>query len=145
MVRPIVAVRVINPRNGEIEEIYALLDSGADRDYLSERVAHKLGLETKRTSINLVTIEEASSKMREVADIEIESIDGNYRAEVEGVLVGKFPEATKDIPPAKRDLAGHDHLEGIEFIDIEAKVEAIISIAHADAWTGSEIRRGRIN
>ena len=102
MVRPIVAVRVINPRNGEIEEIYALLDSGADRDYLSERVAHKLGLETKKTSINLVTIEEASSKMREIADIEIESIDGNYRAEVEGVLVGKFPEATKDIPPAKR-------------------------------------------
>ena len=62
MVRPIVAVRVINPRNGELEEIYALLDSGADRDYLSERVAHKLGLETKKKSINLVTVEESSQR-----------------------------------------------------------------------------------
>ena len=105
MVRPIVAVRVINPRNGEIEEIYALLDSGADRDYLSERVAQKLKLETRNKSINLVTIEESSRKMREMADIEIESIDGSYRAEIEDVLVGKFPEAAKDIPPAKRDLS----------------------------------------
>ena len=141
--RPIVAVRVVNPANGEIEEIYALLDSGADRDYLSERVAHKLGLVTKKKSINLVTVEEASNKTREMADIEIESVDGSYRAEIEEVLVGKFPEATRDVPPAKRDLSDHSHLDGINFIDIEAKVEAIISIAHADAWTGVEIRRGR--
>ena len=95
--RPIVAIRVINPKNGEIEEIYALLDSGADRDFLSERVAHQLGLSTKKKNINLITIEEASNKMREMADIEIESIDGNYRAEIEEVLVGKFPEASKDV------------------------------------------------
>ena len=60
MVRPIVAIRVIIPKNREIEEIYALLDSGADRDYLSERVAQKLKLETKSKSINLVIIEESS-------------------------------------------------------------------------------------
>ena len=69
--RPIVAVRVINPANGEIQEIYALLDSGADRDFLSERVAHKLGIVTKKKSINLVTVEEASNRVREMADIEI--------------------------------------------------------------------------
>ena len=106
MVRPIVAIRVINPKNGQIEEIYALLDSGADRDYLSGRVAQKLGLETKKKSVNLVTVEESSQRIREMADIEIESIDGNYRAEIEEVLVGKFPEATKDVPPAKKGPFG---------------------------------------
>ena len=143
--RPIVAIRVINPRNAEVEEIYALLDSGADRDYLSEGVARRLGLETQRRRINLVTVEETSSREREMADVEIEALDGAYRAEVKEMLVGRFPESTRDIPPAKRDLSDHQHLQGISFYDIEAKVEAIISIAHAEAWTGRELRRGERN
>ena len=142
VIRPIVAVRVVNPMNGAREEIYALLDSGADRDYLSDRVANAIGLTTRRRRVNLVTVEEASRREREMADLEFESLDGSYKAEVEDVLVGKFPESTRDIPPAKRDLSSFSHLEGIEFIDLEAKVEAIISIAHAEAWTGMEIRRG---
>ena len=143
--RPIVAIRVINPRNAEVEEIYALLDSGADRDYLSEGVARRLGLETQRRRINLVTVEETSSREREMADVEIEALDGAYRAEVKEMLVGRFPESTRDIPPAKRDLSDHQHLQGISFYNIEAKVEAIISIAHAEAWTGRELRRGERN
>ena len=145
VVRPIVAIRVINPMNAEMEEIYALLDSGADRDYLSERVARKLGLEMRHKEVNLVTVEEASKKVREMADVEIESLDGYYRAEVEEILVGKFPESSRDIPPSKRDLSDQPHLDGIEFHDIDAKVEAIISIAHAEAWTGVELRRGEKN
>ena len=105
VIRPIVPVRIINPKNGELEEIYALLDSGADRDYLSDRVAKKLALETKTRQINLVTIEEASKKVREMADVEIESLDGNYRAEIEEILVGHFPPSSRDIPPAKRDCS----------------------------------------
>ena len=92
------------PKNGQEEEIYALLDSGVDRDYLSERVARKLGLEVRRREVNLVTVEEESRKIREMADVEIESLDGQYRVEVEEILVGRFPESSKDIPPSKRDL-----------------------------------------
>ena len=145
MVRPIVAIRVINPRNAEMEEIYALLDSGADRDYLSEGVARRLGLETTKKRINLVTVEETSERVREMADVEIEALDGAYRAEVKEMLVGQFPESTKDIPPAKRDLSDQHHLDGVSFYDIDARVEAIVSIAHAEAWTGKEIRRGKKN
>ena len=142
VIRPIVAIRVINPASGKSEEIYALLDSGADRDYLSERVAGAIGLSTKRRNVNLVTVEDSSRRERKMADLEFESLDGNYKAEVEDVLVGKFPESTRDIPPAKRDLTAFEHLRDLEFIDIDARVEAIISIAHAEAWTGMEIRRG---
>ena len=142
VIRPIVAVRVVNPGNGRKEEVYALLDSGADRDYLSERVADAIGLRTKRRNVNLVTVEESIRKERKMADLEFESLDGNYRVEVEDVLVGKFPDSTRDVPPSRRDLSPFQHLRGIDFIDIDARVEAIISIAHAEAWTGMEIRRG---
>ena len=75
VIRPIVAVRVINPVNGRREEVYALLDSGADRDYLSERVADTIGLSTRKRRVNLVTVEEASRKEREMADVEFESLE----------------------------------------------------------------------
>ena len=142
VIRPIVAVKVANPANGRSEAIYALLDSGADRDYLSDRVAEAIGLSTRTRSVNLVTVEESTRRERRMANVELESIDGTYKVEVEDVLVGRFPESTRDIPPAKRDLASFDHLKDIEFINIDARVEAIISIAHAEAWTGMEIRRG---
>ena len=142
VIRPIVAVKVVNPENGNSEEIYALLDSGADKDYLSERVAGTIGLRTKSRRVNLVTVEESSRRERKMADLEFESLDGTYKVGVEDVLIGKFPESTRDIPPSKRDLSAFEHLKEVNFIDIDARVEAIISIAHAEAWTGMEIRRG---
>ena len=63
VIRPIVAVRVVNPVNGKREEVYALLDSGADRDYLSDRVAKAIGLATKKRNVNLVTVEESTRRI----------------------------------------------------------------------------------
>ena len=54
VIRPIVAVRVINPTDGRREEVYALLDSGADRDYLSDRVANSIGLLTKKKRVKIL-------------------------------------------------------------------------------------------
>ena len=60
VIRPIVAARVINPKTGQKEEVYALLDSGADRDYLSIRVRDRIGLDKRESIINLKTVSEAS-------------------------------------------------------------------------------------
>ena len=46
MIRPIVAVTITNPVSGKSERIYALIDSGADRDYLSTDLGERLGLIT---------------------------------------------------------------------------------------------------
>ena len=136
------AIRVVNPRNGKSKEIYALLDSGADRDYLSDRVAGELDLTMIQRKVNLVTVEESSRRERKMANLEFESIDGSYKAEVEDVLVGRFPETTRDIPPAKRDCSSYLHLKDIIFNEAEGGVEMIIGAGHAEAWMGGETRMG---
>ena len=88
VIRPIVAARVINPKNGQSEEVYALVDTGADRDYLSTKVRDRLGLDKRESVINLKTVSESSIGMREVSDITLESIEGSYRSEVKDILIG---------------------------------------------------------
>ena len=103
VIRPIVAARVINPKNGKSEEVYALLDTGADRDYLSTKVRDRLGLEKRESVINLKTVSESSIGMREVSDMTLESMEGSYRSEVKDILIGNFPNSENDVIPAKED------------------------------------------
>ena len=91
------------------EEIYALIDIGANRDFISTQLANRLGLEisikwTKLFSVNSTT-EGMSSR------------DRSYTSNVRDALVGDFTAAGGDIAPAKRDLSKCRHLDGIEFID----------------------------
>ena len=60
----------------------------------------------------------------------ISSKNGSYISDVEDALVGDFMAAKGDLALSKRDLSKSKHLNGINFIDIEAKVEALICIAH---------------
>ena len=62
------AMNVVNPETKEREAIYALLDSAADRDYLSVRVAQRLNLPMRQVTLNLITVEEASKKERMVGE-----------------------------------------------------------------------------
>ena len=39
VIRPIVAACIMNPSNGKEEMVYALIDSGADRDFISTELA----------------------------------------------------------------------------------------------------------
>ena len=59
VIRPIVAVTITNLTYGE-EEIYTLIDSGADRDFISTELSQRLGLKisvkwTTLHSVNMVT------------------------------------------------------------------------------------------
>ena len=142
-IRPIVAIRVRNRLTQVFELIYALLDSGCDRDYISSKLAKRLGLDLRRSELNLITVEEASVKMREFGDLIFESIDGSYRAEVNDVLCGDFPEENRDIPPARRDTTQFHHMSDIKFVDIgDAPVQAIIGVGHILTWAGKETRGG---
>ena len=138
VIRPIVAARVINPETGQKEEVYALVDTGADRDYLSTRVRDRLGLVKRESVINLKTVSESSIGVREISDIILESMDGSYKASVQDIMVGKFPDSDSDVIPAKEDWSGMKHLEDKIFVDIEARVEMIISSAHAEGYAPSQ-------
>ena len=122
--------------------VYAMLDSGSDRDVISEELIADLELAQKRKTVTVQTVEGSITEHRQFVDIRIQSIDGSYNAEVSDVLVGKLVAGKTDIPPAKRDTAALRHVENIEFEDIDAGILMIIGVSHAEAWTGVEMRRG---
>ena len=130
MIRPIVAVTITNPVSGKSERIYALIDSGADRDYLSTDLGERLGLITREEWMSITTVKDTREEWTETTSLILGSTDGQYEARIEDAIIGRFPAARDDLAPAKKDWLECEHMEGIEFEDIDAKVEALICIAH---------------
>ena len=132
----------MNPTTGEEEAVYALYDTGADTDYISDSLAQRLGLKLNSEYIKLSTaVGEIAENMNTTA-IRMRSMDGGYEAEIQDCLVGPFPNS-RDIPPAKRDWSNHEHLRNIEFISIDSAVELIISSAHIDSLLAVDSSMGR--
>ena len=85
------ATNIVNPRNGKSEKIYAILDSGADRDYISQATAERIGLPIRWEMLTMQEAETVSTKMRQLSEISMQSIDGSYKATIDDVIVGPFP------------------------------------------------------
>ena len=115
--------------------VYALCDTGADTDYLSLSVARRLGIQMYESVFPVASFDNISSKARNTANFVIEDIYGEYGEEVHDALIGVFPDANRDLPPSKMNLEEYEHLKDLEFIDLDAKVEMILSAAHSDTWT----------
>ena len=135
------AAKVINPTTGEEEEVYALVDTGANRDYMSTELAERLKMEVKYSTLNLKTATDSSIGIRPMTDIILESLNGEYKATVEDVLIGDFPCKDSSMAPGKKDWSAYKHLRGIEFADIDAEVELIISSGHTEATVWTEISK----
>ena len=142
VIRPIVATKVINPISGREVEVYALYDTGADTDYISNSLAQRLGLDLNEEFIELSTAVGEIAERMMTTTIKMRSMDGGYEAIVQDCLVGPFPNS-RDIPPAKRDWSQFEHLREIEFISIDAAVELIISSAHIDSLLAVDSSKGR--
>ena len=119
-----------------------MIDSGADRDVISEEMTKKLGLETTWTELRVVTIDSEILSRRKLAKFSIESLEEEYKADVTEALVGQILTGESDIPPHRRDISAMPHLEGISFQKSNEGVHLIVGAAHAEAWIPSEIRRG---
>ena len=147
-VRPIVTIMVTNLETGEQEKIFALLDTGSDRDFLSYKTANRLGLTFRKELMDITTLRGPGVELRDVADIKVQSVDGSYECDVSGVIIGHLPVVESDIPPIRRDVTKNGkenlHLSDIVFDDAEeGSVDAVISIAHAAAYLFPlEWRRG---
>ena len=134
-VRPIVTILVTNLETGEQEKIFALLDTGTDRDFLSYKVANRLGLKFGQEWMEITTVKGPVVELRDVADLRVGSVDGSYECDVSSAIIGHLPVVEWDIPPVKRDLSAYKHLADIELDDAEeGGVEAVISIGHASAF-----------
>ena len=142
--RPIVAAKARNAGTGKEELIYCLIDSGANRDYISTELADRLGLDRHYGEMVLKTATDISRGVRPMVSMVLESIDNSYSVKIGDILVGDFPSNEGSQAPAKQDWSAYEHLRGIEFVDIPSKVEMIISSGHAEATTSWEQpRRGK--
>ena len=135
MLRPIVTLIVTNLETGEREKIFALLDTGSDRDFLSLKVANRLGLTLGKKLIETTTVRGPEVVLHDIANFNIEAIDGSYSCDVREGIVGELSVVEWDIPAARRDLSALPHLADIFFNDAEeGSVEAIIGIGHGHTY-----------
>ena len=125
--------------------VYALFDCGADKDFISTELAVRLGLKITSKWTELTTINTSTQGMSPRAEIAIKSSSGSYSSKIQDAIVGDFGAAKGDLPPAKRDFSGAEHLHGVPFIDIDAKIEVLISVAHGVTVWGWKIKVGLRN
>ena len=121
----------MNPTSGREEAVYALYDTGADTDYISESLAQRLGLSMNEEFIELSTAVGEIADTMKTTTIRMRSMDGRYEAVVQDCLVGPFPNS-RDIPPAKRDWSEYEHLRDIEFISLDSAVELTSGMRQTD-------------
>ena len=133
IIRPIVLIRILHPSTGRSKIIYGMLDSGADRDVISETVIEDMGIETTEMAMRVVTVDNCTTNRRSLASFTVESVDGSYRADVNGALVGRLLTGEGDVPPHRRDLSSFPYLQDVDFDSYDADVAMIICAAHADA------------
>ena len=106
VLRPIVAVTIINPISRRKELVYAILDSGADRDYVSIDLARHLGLELEQREMELAIKDTTSWGERNLLSVKLGNLAGSYEADVDDVINGGFATGMNKIPPAKKIMGG---------------------------------------
>ena len=122
--------------------VYAMLDSGSDRDIIAVELAVELGLEQITKTVNVKTVETNVTTNKQFADLRIEAIDESYGANIKDAMVARLLTNGNDLPPAKRDRRQFPHADGIVFEDHDAEIQMILGVAHAETWINSEVKRG---
>ena len=84
------AVTIANPDNGKEEEVYALIDTGSDRDFMSKELAERLGLKINVKWTELHTVNTSTKGWSPQSSIGIRSRDRSYMANVKDALVWDF-------------------------------------------------------
>ena len=145
VLRPIVACRVVNTVLGFGRVVYALLDSGSDRDVISQSLITDLKLDTWTEFMTVKTLDSSVEGERRLTSMRLESVQGAYSADIDGALVGAMLTGNNDIPPAKRNLSEFPHLASLRYEDHDAELEMIIGVSHIDTWVSKQVSRGAPN
>ena len=93
---------------------YALLDGGSTRHVISKKLCDALDIDGEETPLTVTTLGNTSVGMRQVADVEVEGVNG-VKLTLNGAIFGNIIAAEDDRPPNNADIAGITHLEGVEF------------------------------
>ena len=78
-----------------------MIDTGADRDVISGNMITRLDIPTVITELRVVTVDHQLTAERPLASFIIESLNKEYRAEVNDALVGELLTGENDVPPSR--------------------------------------------
>ena len=131
-----------NLNTGVKTKIFALFDTGSDREFLAGTAARQIDLKTHTKLTEVTTLRGPEVKETQMANFRIESLDGTYVCDVNDAIVDNLPVVDADIPPSRRDLSGYSHLDGVVFDDADGNVDLVLGAAHAAAFWGGEVRLG---
>ena len=141
----VLPVCIINPANGKGQEIFALLDSGADTHLLSRRVYTELGLQGKPVRSRL-QLADGSVKVSDTFDtsLKVRGVDEEVSFSLDNVrVVNALPRLTGSIP-SQEDLMQNEHLADINIpIIIQSNcVDLLLGMSSPALHIFSEIREG---
>ena len=142
MIRPVVVVRVRNILTRVTRDVFALLDSGSDRDVICESLVRSLNVPTTTRAMTVKTINSTETRRHTLASFGIASIDEEYEASIEDAMVSDLTTSVSDVPPVQRDSSQWPHLKDLQFASTEGRVQLIVGVAHGASMFGREIRMG---
>ena len=124
---------VTNLNTGVKTKIFALFDTGSDREFLAGTAARQIDLKTHTKLTEVTTLRGPEVKETQMANFRIESLDGTYVCDVNDAIVDNLPVVDADIPPSRRDLSGYSHLNGV--------VENTLTETSTSSWAPPTRRR----
>ena len=140
--RPIVPV-VIHGKDGNSIKTYCMLDQGATRSVINEKIVSDLNLPVESKNMRVITIDSIKDGLRNVTNFKLTDLGGAYTFNVSNALIGDILTLESDVPPTKKDIEGFRHLEGVEFDELPNKeIGMLLSAEFAWSWMGGECRRG---
>ena len=83
VIRPIVLVRIRNVDTDASELVFAMLDTCADKDVISENVVKRLNLPNVTKTMTVQTVDTKMTQKRRLANLQLESIHSPYKIEIE--------------------------------------------------------------
>ena len=106
---------MIRGPNGSLAQARALLDSGSEASFITERLAQQLRLSRRRSPM-VACIGGAASQVRPKGMVDIQVTDRSQGGRIHPIEAIVLPKITSDIPAVPVESRGNwKHLEGITF------------------------------
>ena len=126
----IVPVRVKVRSSEKFIQTYAFLDSGSSASFCSESIMKSLGVEGRKTKINLCTMgQESVVDSYVVSDLEVISLDGMETVQLPPVFTQlKLPVSRKDVVTSDDIGKSFQYLSHVPLKSIESEVGLLIGV-----------------
>lgn len=129
----ILPVQVKSVKDNKIIQTYALLDPGSSATFCTEKLAEKLRLDKKPTTVLLRTMaHERPIKSMLVRGIEVSELKSNKFIPLPEVYTQRSMPVTKDNIPTQEDLKKWPYLSEVQLPQIDSDVELLIGMNAAN-------------